>query len=91
MQEFFTWTMLATYAGAVLCTTLITQLLKEVAFFARIPTRIFSYLVAVLVLLAASVFTGSLTPESGVLCAINGVVVSLAGNGAFDAAKREQG
>ena len=29
MQEFFTWAMLGTYAGAVLATTLITQLLKE--------------------------------------------------------------
>lgn len=90
MQEFFTWTMLATYAGAVLCTTVITQMLKEVAGIARIPTRLFSYAVAVLVLLAASLFTGALNLENGVLCAINGAVVSLASNGAFEAVKREE-
>lgn len=89
MQEFFTWTMLATYAGAVLCTTVMTQLLKGMAFIARIPTRVFSYAVAVLVLLAASFFTGSLTLENGVLCAINGAVVSLASNGAFEVVKKE--
>ena len=32
-QEFFTWTMLATYAGAVMSTTLITQLLLAATFF----------------------------------------------------------
>ncbi len=32
-QEFFTWAMLATYAGALLATVLITQLLKNVSVF----------------------------------------------------------
>lgn len=85
MQEFFTWTMLATYAGAVLGTTLVTQLLKGAGFIKRIPTQLFSYLVAVVLLLAATGFTGSLTVESGALCLINAVVVSLASNGAFEA------
>ena len=58
MQDFFTWAMLATYAGAVLATTLITQLLKGVGFIDRMPTRIFSYIVALAVLLVATFFTG---------------------------------
>ena len=85
MNEFFTWTMLGTYAGAMLLTSLMTQLLKGVGFIDRIPTRIFSYVVALLVLLAATFFTGTLTLESGALCVVNAVVVSLASNGAFDA------
>lgn len=85
MNEFFTWTTLATYAGATLATSLITQLIKGLGFIDKIPTRITSYAIALVVLIAATFFTGGLTLESGVLCVVNAVVVSLASNGAFDA------
>ena len=85
MNEFFTWTTLATYAGATAAVGLITQLFKGVGFIDKIPTRITSYAIALVVLLAATFFTGGLTLESGVLCVVNAVVVSLASNGAYDA------
>ena len=85
MNEFFTWANLATYAGATLATSLITQVVKGIGFIANIPTRITSYAIAVVILLAATFFTGAFTLETAVLCIINGVVVSLASNGAFDA------
>ena len=83
-MEFFTWSMLATYAGALAATMGITQLLKDVGFIDKIPTRIFSWAVAVVVLIIAELFLGTLTVESGVLCAVNAVVVSLAANGGYD-------
>ena len=85
MNEFFTWANLATYAGATLATSLITQVVKGIGFIANIPTRITSYVIAVVILIAATFFTGAFTLEAAVLCLINGVVVSLASNGAFDA------
>lgn len=88
MQDFFTWTMLGTYAGAVLATTLITQLVKGISFIERIPTQIFSYFVALVVLLAATFFTGSWTVPDAVLCLLNAVIVSLASNGSFEAVSR---
>ena len=90
MNEFFTWTTLATYAGATLATSLITQLIKGVGFIDKIPTRITSYAIALVVLLAATFFTGGLTLEAGALCVINAVVVSLAANGAYDAVARKK-
>lgn len=84
MQDFFTWTTLATNAGATAIVALITQVFKGVSFIEKIPTRIFSFIVAVVVLLSASFFIGGLTLESGVLCVVNAVVVSLAANGAYD-------
>ena len=84
-NEFFTWAVLLTYAGATLATSLITQIIKGLGFIDKIPTRITSYVIALVVLLAATFFTGGLTLESGVLCVVNAVVVSLASNGAFDA------
>lgn len=85
MNEFFTWAALGTYAGATLCVGLITQFFKGVGFIDRLPTRVFSYIVAAVVLVAANLFAGSLTPDTGVLCLINAFVVSLAANGAYDA------
>ena len=83
MQEFFTWAMLGTYAGAVLATTLITQLIKE--WLKSVPTRIVSYAIALVVLLAAAAFNNALTLADGALCLFNAVIVSLAANGGFDA------
>ena len=42
MNEFFTWAVLLTYAGATLATSLITQLIKGLGFIDKIPTRITS-------------------------------------------------
>ena len=90
MNEFFTWSTLMTYAGATLATTLVTQLLKGIGFIDRIPTRIFSYVVALIILLAATFFTGALTWNAAALCVVNAVVVSLAANGAFDAVAKDK-
>ena len=90
MNEFFTWTTLATYAGATAAVGLITQLFKGLGFIDKIPTRITSYAIALVVLVAASFFTGGLTLEAGALCVINAVVVSLAANGAYDAVARNK-
>ena len=59
-------------------------------FIDKIPTRITSYAIALVVLLAATFFTGGLTLEAGALCVINAVVVSLAANGAYDAVARKK-
>lgn len=86
MDEFFTWATLGTYAGAVMFTTLITQLFKGVGFIAKIPTRIFSYLVAAVILVLAVLFTATeYSVAEFVLCFVNAAVVSLAANGTFDA------
>lgn len=87
-QDFFSWAMLKTYAYAVLATTLVTQLLKGVGFIDKIPTRLFAYIVALIILIAATYFTGALTIEAAALCLVNAVVVALAASGAFDTIKQ---
>lgn len=85
MTDFFTWSILATYAGAVLATGVITQIFKGISVIDRIPTRLFSYFVALVLLILATAFTSGLSLSSILLCIINSAVVSLASNGAFDA------
>jgi hypothetical protein len=86
MDGYFTWAMLATYAGATAATGLLTQLIKDV--FAKVATQAVSYVVALTLLLAATFFTGAFTLESGALCIVNAAVVSLASNGAYQAIQR---
>lgn len=87
--EFFTWSLLATYAGAVAATALIVQMTKGIGFIDRIPTRIYSYIIAVVILLTATYFIGGMTWSQAGLCLVNAAVVSLASNGAYGAVKKE--
>jgi hypothetical protein len=84
MQDFFSWAMLGTYAGAAIATTLVTQIIKEWGALKTVPTRLVSYVISLVILLAAAAFNNALTVPDGVLCLLNAVVVSLAANGGFD-------
>lgn len=84
MQEFFTWETLATYTGAVLAVSVITQFIKGVGFIKLIPARITAYIVALVIMLAALFFAGNVTPANIGLTVINAVVVALAANGTHD-------
>lgn len=84
MTEFFTWEYLATFAGCVAATGLLTEFLKKV--FYTIPAQGISYVVALVILVVAQLATGTLTNWSVVaLDLINAVVVSLTANGGYDA------
>ena len=88
IESYFTWEILLTQAGAVAAVLLFTQLFKGVGWIQRIPTRLFSYSIALLVLLAALFFTGDLMPETAALALINAAVVSVAANGGFELLKQ---
>ena len=45
----------------------------------------YTYAVALIVLVVATVFTGEVTVSSIALCVVNAVVVALAANGGYDA------
>ena len=85
---FIDWSTLATYAGALTMVVIITQLTKGLKWISRIPTQIWSYMVALAVLYSAFFFTDQLTASNAVLILFNGVIVALASNGGFDAVKR---
>lgn len=84
MNEFLSWNMLSSYAGVVLAVTLITELIKGVGFIDKIPTRFVSYIIAVVLMIAAMFFTTGFSWSAFALIWVNAVVVSLAANGAYD-------
>lgn len=86
----FTWTQLATIAGATLATLLIVQLLKlPIDRVYKIPTRIVVYVIALIILLMATYFSEGLTVSSGLLTAVNAVIVALAAMGAYEMSFRK--
>lgn len=88
--EFFTWEAMGTLSGAMFAVAIITQIIKNLPGVSRIPTQLVSYVLALVVLIAAHAFTDGLTASVAALAAVNAAVVSLAANGGYAALKRLQ-
>lgn len=83
-ESFFTWADLATYAGATVAVLIIVQFTKELPGIVKIPTRVWAYILSVVVLVAATVFTvDKITPSVILLCLINAVIVAMAAVGSY--------
>lgn len=87
-MEFFDWNLLGTYAGAVTAVGILTEITKNIPFIKKIPTLAWSYILALIVLLAAMFFGQGFTIESAGLAVFNAAVVSLASNGGYEAIQR---
>lgn len=83
-MEMFTWDYLASAAGATAAVAILTQFSKAIPFVNKLPTQLVSYVISLVVMLAASFFTGALTVDSAALIPLNAVIVMLASNGAYD-------
>lgn len=87
-MEFFEWSYLGTFAGALAAVALLTQMIKNLPGIKRVPTQLMSWILAVVVLILAHAFGGTLDAQNAVLCLFNGAMVSLAANGGYAALKR---
>ncbi len=87
-MEFVTWELLGTYAGAMAMVGVVTQLTKNIGFISKIPTQLWSYILALVVMYAANFFLGQLTVSNAVLILFNSVIVSLGANGGYDGVSR---
>ena len=85
---FVTWGLLATYAGALSFVLIATQLTKGIGIIDRLPTQLWSWIVAMAGMYPAYYFTGQLTPEAAALIPINAGLVAFAANGGYEALSR---
>lgn len=88
-MEFFNWNMLGTYAGATAAVGIFTQLTKNIPGIKKIPTQLWSYMIAAIILVLSQVFNGECTVPSIVLSCLNAGIVSLAANGGYDVVTRK--
>ena len=70
-MEFFDWSILGTLAGSVAAVAVITEITKSLPGISKIPTQIWSYVLALVVLICAQAFTAGLTASSTVLALVN--------------------
>lgn len=83
-ESFFTWADLASYAGATMAVLIITQFTKELPGIVKIPTRLWAYILSVVILILGTVFTVSpIGPQEILLCLINAVLVAMAAIGGY--------
>lgn len=85
MNDFFSWEMLATFAGCTAGTSILTQFVKNVPVLKNINNQIISYVIALIIMVLTGIFGGTFTADTFTLDVVNAVVVSLAANGAYDA------
>ena len=89
-EHFFTWGDLVTYGGAVMAVLIITEFTKDLPGIRKIPTRILAYLVALVLLVPAAVFTAdTIRAEDVLLCLVNGVLVAMAAVGSFHSVQEQ--
>ena len=89
-EHFFTWGDLVTYGGAVMAVLIITEFTKDLPGIRKIPTRIWAYLVALVLLVPAAVFTAdTIRAEDVLLCLVNGVLVAMAAVGNFHSVQEQ--
>lgn len=83
--EPLTWTYLATIAGAAAFTLLIVQFFKApLDKVWKIPTRVFAYVIALVIMLVATAFTTGLTIDSVLLTAANAFLAAMSAYGAYE-------
>ena len=88
MNEFFTWAMLANFAGCATATAIITQFVKNLKPLKNIATQWVSFGIAMLLLYLATYFTGGMTSSVAALIPFNAILIALAANGVYSAITR---
>ncbi|MGX8705596.1 MAG: hypothetical protein ACSW8J_03360 [bacterium] len=76
---------MAAIGGATAVTLLIVQFLKvPLDKVWKIPTRLFVYIIAFIILTVATAFTATLSPNTFLLCVLNAFIVALTAYGAYE-------
>lgn len=84
-DTFFSWEQLATYGGATVATMLFVQFTKELPGIKAIPTRLWAFVVAAVLMVLATIFTApEVSPSVILLTVINAVIVAMASCGEYD-------
>ena len=81
----YTWVYLGSTAGATVAVLLIVQYTKSgLDKLVKIPTRLYVYVLSLVILVAANWFTVGLTLSSGLLLVVNAMVVAAAAMKTYD-------
>ena len=84
MSSFLTWDSLTTFTGCVAIVGVTVQFTKTlVDKYVKMPTQLYTYLVALLILVVTDCVIGPRTFENFALDVLDAILVSLSANGAY--------
>jgi len=85
MDNFFTWEMLATFAGCMAGTMVMTEFTKKII--KTLPAQFISFVYAMVILVVGQLVAKTFTWNDILLDLVNAAMISLSANGGFDAVK----
>lgn len=90
MDNFLTWDVLLTFSGLVGAVYMVVEFTKEIKLIKKIPTKYWSWFVALFLLVITNVVLGSFNYKDIVLYLLNAIVISLSSNGLNDFNKNKK-
>lgn len=91
MDNFFTWEILMTYNGFIATVYMVVEFTKEIKYINKIPTRYWSFFIAVSLSLATNIVMGTFKYTDILIYLLNSIAISLGSNGLsnFNKSKKE--
>ena len=90
MDNFLTWDVLLTFSGLVGAVYMVVEFTKEIKFIKKIPTKYWSWIVALFLLIITNIVINKFEFKDIVLYLLNAIVISLSANGLNDFNKKEK-
>ncbi len=84
MDSFLTWEVLLTFSGLVGAVYMVVEFTKEIKVINKVPTKYWSFFVALFLLIITNLVMGTFNYKDLVLYMLNGIVISLSSNGLND-------
>lgn len=85
VSEPFTWSYLATIAGAAALTLLVVQFIKApLDKVWKVPTRFLAYIIALATMLVATALTTGLNVDNALLAAVNALLAAMSAYGMYE-------
>lgn len=84
MDSFLTWEVLLTFSGLVGAVYMVVEFTKEIPLVKKIPTKYWSWIIALILLIVTNLVLGSFNYKDIALYILNAIVISLSSNGLSD-------
>lgn len=81
MDTFITWDILSTYTTFVSIVYMVVEFTKELKFIKKIPTKYFSFIVSLILLLSTNIVNNSFNYIDIILYILTAISISLGANG----------
>ena len=81
MNDFLTWEILKTYASFVTIVFMVVEFTKEIKAVKKIPTRYWSFIVSLILLISVNLVSNTFRPVDIILYMLSSMAISLGSNG----------